>query len=46
MAGFDFDVVVIGAGIAGLSSAVAAAGLGQRVASIERRFFGGNCGAL
>jgi pyruvate/2-oxoglutarate dehydrogenase complex dihydrolipoamide dehydrogenase (E3) component/anti-anti-sigma regulatory factor len=46
MAAFDFDVVVIGAGIAGLSSGVAAAGLGKRVAIVERRFFGGNCGAL
>jgi pyruvate/2-oxoglutarate dehydrogenase complex dihydrolipoamide dehydrogenase (E3) component/anti-anti-sigma regulatory factor len=46
MAALDFDLVVIGAGIAGLSSAVAAVGLGRRVAIIERRFFGGNCGAL
>jgi pyruvate/2-oxoglutarate dehydrogenase complex dihydrolipoamide dehydrogenase (E3) component len=41
----EYDVVVIGAGIAGLVSAVTANGLGQRVAIIEKRRFGGNCGS-
>jgi pyruvate/2-oxoglutarate dehydrogenase complex dihydrolipoamide dehydrogenase (E3) component/anti-anti-sigma regulatory factor len=41
----DFDVVVIGAGIAGLVSAVTAKGLGQSVAIVEKRRFGGNCGS-
>jgi len=42
----DYDVVVIGAGIAGLASAVTANGLGQRVAIVEKRRFGGNCGSF
>jgi pyruvate/2-oxoglutarate dehydrogenase complex dihydrolipoamide dehydrogenase (E3) component len=41
----DYDVLVIGAGIAGLASAVTANGLGQKVAIVERRRFGGNCGS-
>lgn len=44
--GLDYDVVVIGAGIAGLVSAVTANSLGQRVAIIEKRRFGGNCGSF
>ena len=39
----DFDVVVIGAGIAGMVSAVTANGLGKRVAVVEERRVGGNC---
>jgi pyruvate/2-oxoglutarate dehydrogenase complex dihydrolipoamide dehydrogenase (E3) component len=39
----DYDVVVIGAGIAGFVAAVTAAGLGKRVALVERRKLGGNC---
>jgi len=41
----NYDVAVIGAGIAGLVSAVTANGLGQRVAIVEKRRFGGNCGS-
>ena len=41
----DYDILVIGAGIAGLVSAVTANGLGQRVAIVEKRRFGGNCGS-
>ena len=41
----DFDIVVIGAGIAGLVSAVTASGLGQSVAIVEKGRFGGNCGS-
>jgi pyruvate/2-oxoglutarate dehydrogenase complex dihydrolipoamide dehydrogenase (E3) component/anti-anti-sigma regulatory factor len=39
----DYDVIVIGAGIAGFVSAVTANGLGKRVAIIEKRKVGGNC---
>ena len=39
----EYDVVVIGAGIAGMVSAVTANGLGKKVAIIEKRSFGGNC---
>ena len=42
----DYDRVVIGAGIAGLVCAVTANGLGQRVAIVEKRKFGGNCGSF
>src|SRR5882724_4029589 len=38
-----YDLVVIGGGTAGLVSAVGAAGLGARVALVERRLFGGDC---
>ncbi len=39
----DFDLVVIGAGAAGLSVAAGAAQLGARVALIERDRMGGDC---
>src|SRR5688500_14727585 len=38
-----YDLVVIGGGTAGLVSAVGAAGLGARVALIERALLGGDC---
>jgi len=38
-----YNVVVIGAGTAGLVTAAGAAGLGARVALIERAFLGGDC---
>lgn len=38
-----YDLVVVGAGTAGLVSAAGAAGLGARVAIIERGLFGGDC---
>ncbi|HEY6006574.1 MAG TPA: mercuric reductase [Anaeromyxobacter sp.] len=38
-----YDLVVIGAGTAGLVSAVGAAGLGARVAIVERHRMGGDC---
>jgi pyruvate/2-oxoglutarate dehydrogenase complex dihydrolipoamide dehydrogenase (E3) component len=41
--GGRYNLVVIGAGTAGLVSAGAAAGLGARVALIERRLMGGDC---
>lgn len=38
-----YDMVVIGAGTAGLVSAAGAAGLGAKVALIERHLMGGDC---
>lgn len=38
-----YDLVVIGAGTAGLVCAAGAAGLGAKVALIERHFMGGDC---
>ncbi|TWT41533.1 mercuric reductase [Botrimarina hoheduenensis] len=38
-----YHLVVLGAGTAGLVTAAAAAGLGARVALIERRLMGGDC---
>jgi pyruvate/2-oxoglutarate dehydrogenase complex dihydrolipoamide dehydrogenase (E3) component len=38
-----YDLVVIGGGTAGLVSAVGAAGLGARVALVERHLLGGDC---
>ena len=38
-----YDLVVIGGGTAGLVSAVGAAGLGARVALVERERLGGDC---
>jgi len=38
-----YNLVVVGAGSAGLISAALAAGLGARVALIERHFLGGDC---
>jgi len=39
----NYDLIVIGAGIAGMVSAVTATGLGKRVAVVEKRLVGGNC---
>jgi hypothetical protein len=38
-----YDLVVIGGGTAGLVSAAGAAGLGARVALLERHLLGGDC---
>jgi pyruvate/2-oxoglutarate dehydrogenase complex dihydrolipoamide dehydrogenase (E3) component len=38
-----YDLVVVGAGTAGLVTAAAAAGLGARVALVERHLMGGDC---
>jgi pyruvate/2-oxoglutarate dehydrogenase complex dihydrolipoamide dehydrogenase (E3) component len=38
-----YNLVVVGAGTAGLVSAAGAAGLGARVALVERGFMGGDC---
>ena len=38
-----YNLVVIGAGTAGLVTAAGAAGLGAKVALIERQFMGGDC---
>eukprot|EP01061_Rhynchopus_euleeides_P004301 TRINITY_DN13567_c0_g1_i1.p1 TRINITY_DN13567_c0_g1~~TRINITY_DN13567_c0_g1_i1.p1 ORF type:complete len:671 (+),score=268.81 TRINITY_DN13567_c0_g1_i1:236-2014(+) len=39
----DYDLVVIGAGVAGLLSSIMAKALGKRVAMIERHYMGGDC---
>ena len=39
----DLDLIVIGAGIAGMVSAVTAASLGKRVAVVEKSRVGGSC---
>lgn len=38
-----YDMVVVGAGTAGLITAIGAAGLGKKVALIERHLMGGDC---
>lgn len=40
---YNYHVIVIGAGIAGMVSAVTANGVGKRVAVVEKRKEGGNC---
>ncbi len=40
---YDYDLIVVGAGIAGMVSAVTACGLGKRVAVVEKHKLGGNC---
>lgn len=40
---FDFDLIVIGAGSAGVRAGRMAAGLGKKVAVIEERYLGGTC---
>ena len=38
-----YNLVVVGAGTAGLVSAIGAAGLGARVALVEKHLMGGDC---
>jgi pyruvate/2-oxoglutarate dehydrogenase complex dihydrolipoamide dehydrogenase (E3) component len=40
---FDYDLLVIGGGAAGFVSSKLAAGLGKRVAMVEKRNLGGDC---
>ncbi|MHC4440318.1 MAG: FAD-dependent oxidoreductase, partial [Planctomycetota bacterium] len=40
---YDYDVVVLGGGSAGLVAAKLANGLGKKVALIEKRKLGGDC---
>jgi anti-anti-sigma factor len=40
---YDYDLIVIGAGIAGMVSAMTAHGLGKHVAVVEKSKVGGNC---
>src|SRR5262249_22128059 len=39
----NFDLIVIGAGPGGYTSAIRAAQLGMRLACVEREFLGGTC---
>ncbi|MCQ4385011.1 MAG: FAD-dependent oxidoreductase, partial [Sulfolobales archaeon] len=39
----DFDVVVIGGGVAGFAAAVRSAELGKSVAIVEKDLIGGEC---
>ncbi len=39
----DFDVIVIGTGVAGQTAAEELAAAGRRVAAVDRREFGGTC---
>lgn len=43
MGTYDYDLIVVGGGAAGMVSANLAAGLGKRVAMIEKRQLGGEC---
>jgi glutathione reductase (NADPH) len=43
MSEFDFDLIVIGAGSAGVRASRMAATMGKRVAVIESRYLGGTC---
>src|SRR5258705_10802356 len=43
MAGFDYDLFIIGAGSGGVRAARFAASLGARVAVAEERYLGGTC---
>ena len=43
MAGYDYDLFVIGAGSAGVRASRIAAGLGARVGVAEERYLGGTC---
>jgi glutathione reductase (NADPH) len=43
MSGFDFDLIVIGAGSAGVRASRMAATMGKKVAVVESRYLGGTC---
>jgi pyruvate/2-oxoglutarate dehydrogenase complex dihydrolipoamide dehydrogenase (E3) component/anti-anti-sigma regulatory factor len=43
MGNYDYDLIVIGGGIAGFAASVTANGLGKKVAVVESRRLGGNC---
>ena len=43
MKSFDYDMLVIGGGIAGFVASVTACGLGQKVGIVEKRKLGGSC---
>ena len=46
MSKYDFDLVVIGGGIAGFVASSMANGLGKKVAIVEKEKMGGNCALL
>ena len=43
---FNYDLIVIGAGSGGISSAILAKNLGKKVALIEKRKIGGKAGSI
>jgi pyruvate/2-oxoglutarate dehydrogenase complex dihydrolipoamide dehydrogenase (E3) component len=43
MAKYDFDLIVIGSGGAGITAALLGSGLGKRVAMLDKKRFGGEC---
>jgi pyruvate/2-oxoglutarate dehydrogenase complex dihydrolipoamide dehydrogenase (E3) component/anti-anti-sigma regulatory factor len=43
MAAYDFDILVVGGGLAGFSAAVTANAFGKKTALVERSKLGGNC---
>ncbi len=43
MGGYDYDLIVIGGGGAGITAAVYASGLGKKTAMVDRGKFGGEC---
>ena len=43
MDGYDFDVIVIGAGPGGYETAIKSAQMGKKTACVEGRYFGGVC---
>jgi len=43
MVKYDFDLIVIGSGGAGITAALLGSGLGKKVAMLDRKRFGGEC---
>ncbi|OHD68045.1 MAG: hypothetical protein A2W19_15700 [Spirochaetes bacterium RBG_16_49_21] len=43
MARYDFDLIVIGCGGAGITAATLASGLGKKTAMVDKKRFGGEC---
>ena len=41
--GYDYDLIILGGGGAGITAAMLANGLGKKVALIDKKRFGGEC---